>query len=87
MRREHYLGGALTDKESKEFVAKYNKKDERVCINCFKPFESEGAHNRKCPPCKSNEAYKREKTNSRDIPVHKYSAAFKRMNAFRGEIE
>lgn len=83
-----YLGSALTKEEANLFVAKYNKIDERVCIGaCGKKFISEGAHNRKCPTCKSKESYQSDKTMSRDIPVHKYSAAFKRMNAFRGEIE
>lgn len=82
-----YLGSALTEEEAGRFVAKYNKPCERICIKCFKPFESEGVHNRKCQVCKNREAYQIEKTMSRDIPVHKYSATFKRMNAFRGEIE
>ena len=48
----------LSDEEAiQTFFSKYNKRRERYCIKCFKLFESEGYHNRKCPVCRHHEEY------------------------------
>lgn len=50
-----YSDAGLTDEEVEAFLAKYNRVAVRKCISCSKPFESPGAHIRKCQECKNKE--------------------------------
>ena len=85
--RQGYLRNALSDKEVGEFLSKYNNIGLKICIRCFKEFESEGAHNRICPPCKAKAKLNENNQIRFDIPVHRMSGKFRSTHHFIGEIE
>jgi Zn finger protein HypA/HybF involved in hydrogenase expression len=52
------LGVMETQEQLKETVEVDTRK-ERKCLMCSTRFQSDGAHNRICPKCKSTEAWRR----------------------------
>ena len=52
------MGVMETQEQLKETVEVDTRK-ERKCLMCSTRFQSDGAHNRICPKCKSTEAWRR----------------------------
>lgn len=46
--------GGLSEREAKEFIQKYNKFAERVCLHCNMKFESNGPWQRRCVSCENS---------------------------------
>ena len=82
-----YLNNTLSKSEVDEFLHKYNRPDERGCVSCSGKFQSEGAHNRKCPRCKARLKLNENNQIKFDMPVHRMSGKFKPCHHFRGEID
>ena len=87
MKNPGYLDSTLSKSEVAEFLHKYNRPDERRCIWCRRIFDSEGAHNRKCPGCKAHQKLNENNQIRFDMPVHKMSGKFRPHHHFCGEIE
>ena len=79
-RTNPYLGGALSDLETSEFLNKINRPGERNCLFCGKNFISKGAHNRKCKKCKQKAQLNENNSINKEPYVYRTS------RVYRGEI-
>ena len=86
-RTDPYLGGALSYGEVQEFLHRHNRPGERKCNMCDKPFQSEGAHNRRCPKCSIKVQHREDHTRTRELHEYRTTGKFRSTHHFIGEIE